>query len=74
VSDAVAWNDGGKIHFVESGLDYSGGWTPGENALHGIGHHWDREYDKDGWWALLVRFHHRRLRQQLRGLLRPVRS
>jgi Ca2+-binding RTX toxin-like protein len=51
-STAVGWNNGAKIHIPESGVDGTGGWTPGENALHEIGHHWDREYDKDGWWAL----------------------
>jgi Ca2+-binding RTX toxin-like protein len=45
-----AQNTGGHIRVFES--TFSGSYQPAQVALHEIGHHWDQEYDKNGWWAL----------------------
>jgi Ca2+-binding RTX toxin-like protein len=48
-----AWNDGGQIHVTHEWVTSGKSAVSGEHLiLHEIGHYWDEEYDKDGWWAL----------------------
>jgi len=45
-----ATNDGALIRIFQA--TFNGDLPPAQVAIHEVGHHWDTEYDKRGWWDL----------------------